>query len=573
MDTKRKEFYFALAVFFIALACRGIVLYQMHDSLLFRSPMLDAAYYDQWAQSIAAGDWKGGTGVYPMSPGYPYLLAVFYKLFGRQILFVAVIQIFFSAFSCVLVFWIARRWLRLWASALAGLLLAFCGTSIFYATMLLKAVWIEGFNALLLLSLLRSLERPSLLWPALGGLALGISSQFRPNVLLLLPVIVLLLARPQSRRKSLAAFFLSLGLLLFPVALRNKLVGGSWVLSTSHGGMNFYTGNNPVSAAPYRPLPFARSDPQFEQDDFHKEAERLSGRTLSRPESSRFWVQQTWRFIADHPGAWAKLLGKKFLLLWNVYEQPINQNFYFFSDQFSALRFFSKIGFNIFVTLGFLGLAAMLYRKQALELALYLITYAAGLLIFFVVSEYRHPMIIALSVFAAGGGSFLFRLLVGSARNIKKAALAVGAMVLLTFLTRCPSSEALGAKDDLAVAYNNLGSVSMEQNDFENAVKALERSIAIDAAYADPHYNLGETYVNAGQPQKGIFYLEKAMALKPGFVPGHYEAKLGLAYAQTQNYVQAKKHLEKALSFEPNDPSTLHNYTLLLKILESRKRS
>ena len=73
---KRKELLYPIILFLFALLIRLALLYPMHHTVLFQSPVLDAEYYDTWAQQISQGDWKGGESVYPMSPGYPYILAV-----------------------------------------------------------------------------------------------------------------------------------------------------------------------------------------------------------------------------------------------------------------------------------------------------------------------------------------------------------------------------------------------------------------------------------------------------------------------------------------------------------------
>lgn len=564
-DTKRKDRILSFAVFFAALLSRLALTGEMRGSVLFQSPLLDAEYYDLWARAISAGDWLGGTGVYPMSPGYPYALAVIYRTFGRSLGFVALLQSLLGALSCVLVYRIARRFLNPWAAALAGLLLAFSGVSIFYSNMLLKAVWIEALNAGFLFLLLKAQDTPKP-WPWISaGLCLGLSAQFRPNALILVPVVfgVAWFLEKSQRRRAVTAFLAGLLLTLAPTAIRNRAVAGEWALSTSHGGMNFFTGNNPRSAAPYRPLPFARSDPQFEQSDFLAEARRRAGAPLSPAQASRFWYAEAFRFIRTSPVDWLKLTAKKFVLLWNDYEQPINQNYYFFRDQFQVLKAFSWIGFGCLAPLGLLGMALTWKKREYFLLRWYTISYAAGLVLIFSVSEYRHPLTLALAVFAASAVAWAvetFR--TEQPARVKKLAAAGIFLILLAVFVQRPTPEQLGAQDDLAVAYNNLGSIHMSNSEYEKALQALERSLALSPGYADPLYNMGETYGRIKNPQKAVECLEAAMRSKPGFVPGHYESKLGLAYAQLNRFDEAKTHFLKSLEYDPEDPETLHNLSL-----------
>ena len=68
---------------------------------------------------------------------------------------------------------------------------------------------------------------------------------------------------------------------LTPVAVRNRIVGGELHLTTSQLGPNLYIGNNPEADGTYRPLRPRRSEPQFERRDATELAERDVGRALS----------------------------------------------------------------------------------------------------------------------------------------------------------------------------------------------------------------------------------------------------------------------------------------------------
>src|SRR2546425_431054 len=47
---------------------------------------LDHAYYDEWALSIARGDWAGGKGPFWVDPLYAHFLAALYAVFGRRLM-------------------------------------------------------------------------------------------------------------------------------------------------------------------------------------------------------------------------------------------------------------------------------------------------------------------------------------------------------------------------------------------------------------------------------------------------------------------------------------------------------
>jgi tetratricopeptide (TPR) repeat protein len=566
-----KERNVIFSIFLIALLLRLALLYQMRDSILAHVPILDAGYYYGWALKILAGDWKGGAGVYAMSPGYAYLLAVLFNIFGPNLIGIYVVQCFVSALTCVIVYGITRRFFSAASSAMASLLLAGYGASIFYANMLLKASWIEFLNASCLLTLWMALDGNSLWGWLVPGAFLGASAQFRPNLFLFLPGIIIALwsrtdLASRKRCSQIGALLLGVGLTLVPVVLRNRIVGGEWALSTAHGGMNFYTGNNPLSAVPYRPLPFARSDPQYEQDDFYSEAVRRAGKQLTRAEASEFWYHETFRTIVNDFPQWLSLMARKFIVLWGNYEQPINQNLYFYREQFSLLKPLTIIGYWLIAPLGLLGFFLSLRNRALLPLHLYFLANVAGLVSFFVVSEYRHPLALALAIYGACSLDWFKAQIALGKDSWKKIAIALGALILLSISTEVPAQErSEWYQQDLAVAYGNLGCVYMINGLWDKAVEALKKSSRIDPDYASTQYNLGESYMNLNRPVEAETHLLDGMRLRPDFMAQHFRPLLAHAYAELGELDKASVELAKTLDAYPSDANALIDLALVCK--------
>jgi hypothetical protein len=80
----------------------------LRDTPWFDHLVVDPGYYDQWAQRLAAGDWLGERAFY-MDPLYPYALAGLYRLFGRDLLLVRLVQVVLGVGSCWLVASIGTR--------------------------------------------------------------------------------------------------------------------------------------------------------------------------------------------------------------------------------------------------------------------------------------------------------------------------------------------------------------------------------------------------------------------------------------------------------------------------------
>lgn len=62
---------------------------------------------------------------------------------------------------------------------------------------------------------------------------------------------------------------------------------------------------------------------------------------------------------------------------------------------------------------------------------------------------------------------------------------------------------------------NNLGILYLENGDFIQGRQFLERAVAADAAWADPHYNLACLLGRQGKAREGLAHLEKAIMILP----------------------------------------------------------
>jgi hypothetical protein len=114
----------------------------------------------------------------------------------------------------------------------------------------------------------------------------------------------------RTRGAALAAVLAGLAAVLFPVALRNQVVGGEFHLTTSQLGPNLYLGNNPAADGFYAPLRAGRGSPQFERIDARELAEQARGRALSPSEVSDYWRDEALRHHRA-AGPWLALMARK----------------------------------------------------------------------------------------------------------------------------------------------------------------------------------------------------------------------------------------------------------------------
>src|SRR5678816_1219083 len=230
----------AVALFLFAWMLRFIYLRQMQASPFFDFLQLDPAYYHDWALAISRGDWIGKE-VFEQSPLYPYLLALFFLVFGHDLFVLRLLQIAIGALTCVLTWQLGCRLFDKRVGLIAGIGCALYAPFFFYEGQVMKEFLTPPLatGALLLF-----LNRRS----AAAGVLIGLAALVRDNFLLLLVVLAGWMLY-ESRGRLSAPLPLLAGALavLLPVGVRNYLVGGDFVLTTSGGGEVFYIGNGPYA--------------------------------------------------------------------------------------------------------------------------------------------------------------------------------------------------------------------------------------------------------------------------------------------------------------------------------------
>src|SRR5437867_3715129 len=258
----------AAGIFLVSLTIRLVHLFQIRRAPFFALLMGDAQSYHAWAQQLAAGDWVG-SGVFYQAPLYPYFLGLVYTLLGEAPMTVRLCQAVIGSLACVWLAFAAWRLFSRRAGIAAGLMLAFYAPAIFFDGLIQKSV-LDASLLCLALALLSDLvvhaARPrSWLWV---GVTLGCLTLSRENaVVFAAALLVWLLWWPRhlaTNRLVPAAWLLAgLAIVLLPVAVRNKVVGGEFHLTTSQFGPNFYIGNNATASGTYQPLRPGHGDPRY----------------------------------------------------------------------------------------------------------------------------------------------------------------------------------------------------------------------------------------------------------------------------------------------------------------------
>jgi tetratricopeptide (TPR) repeat protein len=571
---------------------------------LFEHLLIDAAAYDAWARRIAAGDWLGDR-IFYQDPLYPYALAALYRLAGRDLLVVRLLQAALGVGTVWLTALLGRRVGGRAVGNVAAAIVAAYGALVFQDAEVEKTVLgVFLFTAALALAFGRSTRSR-----AAAGAALALAVLTRGNLLALAPLAVAWFvlepgpggdappgeAAPArgwaawARRlrgpagRGALAFSLAFAGVLLPVAWRNHHVAGEWILTTAQAGQNLYIGNNPTNeTGAFALVPFVRSDPAYLEADFAAAAEARTGRHMTPSEVSSFWAGEALAHVRANPGFAALVTLKKSLLFLADLEMPDAWDMYFVERLSPALAL-PLASFGLVFALAVAGVLAGAGGRRARALAVAATVYGATVVAFFVVSRYRLPIVPALAVLAAGGLlAIVERVRRRAWRAAAAPALAAGLAGAVSFgvvrpdeprenISSYVSLATLYARDgDLASAERlfaealarypgdpatllcGLGRVQLDARRPEAAVASIERCVRSDPAYPEGWYDLGRAREAAGDLPGAVGALERQVVL----IPGHVEATLRLAELEVRTGLpqRAVERLGTLLARRAADP-------------------
>ncbi|MBV8519339.1 MAG: glycosyltransferase family 39 protein [Acidobacteria bacterium] len=385
-------------VFLVSLAVKALVLASLHaHPLLQPADDMDGAVYLQMARS-------GPPPVaYFVSPLYLYFL----KLTGASVAVAPLIQILLGSIGVVLLFDTARRWFGLRAAFLSALLIVLTGVVTFDEIEILQSALDPFLVALMLWTLTVALQsdaaqqRETLLRFAAAGAATGLFVLNRPNALIWLAASGLLLLLSKRWRQA-AAFAAGCALLLAPVVLRNYVVAHELVLVSSHGGLNFYIGNNEEADGTYHAVRGIRPTIAGQSVDAARVATAAVGHPLTAGEVSRWFYGEAFRWIREHPLDALRLFALKLAYTIHETDLALNTSYDFFRKDVDSPLQLLVIGPWLLVPLGVAGAMSRVRDRRFRIWVAFVPVYALSVALFFVASRYRLPLLLAFAVCAAG---------------------------------------------------------------------------------------------------------------------------------------------------------------------------
>jgi 4-amino-4-deoxy-L-arabinose transferase-like glycosyltransferase len=505
--TSRLWLFIALALTFLfrlwfILGMRG------HPFSTISPQMLDSYYYHGWAIDIVSGKFWGSD-VFFLRPLYPYLLALVYAVFGQHVLEVQLIQALLATASCFLLYDATRRIFGSRPAAIASLGFALTGILVFYTGALLY-VEITVLLSLLFLWLVLVASRRIWLW-ILAGVCFGLLVICRPEFLLLLPF--LFIWRWRLARTGVTAMAAVALAVIALVPIRNYVVARDPVLFTAHSGINFYYGNNPLADGTWQPTRELEKGGGFSHERQREISHMIDGKEVKASVASAYWTRKGLEFMTHQPGAYLKLLGRKFLLFLSSYEVPND----YYPETARAVSLPLKlafVNFGLVLALGVLGMVvAWPKRSQAFPAYLFVAACLVSSLLFYVLSRLRAPVIPFLLMFAGFGLSEF----VAALRQRRNARAVVG-LVTVVVVYLISVAIPVNRKSYSAQAWTQAGNIYLEQQNFGKAVNAFGRAIGVLPTYNYARYSLVLALAGAGQGEDAeaeVRKIEQATAGSP----------------------------------------------------------
>lgn len=542
----------------VALAARVIAFLDLRSSLYFTSLLPDEGVYDAWAKAIVAGSARGQTSDFPELPAQ--LFAVVYRLFGAEpgyarglnvVVGVAAVGVIYACGAAI-----GGRRVAIVAGGLAAVSRGLVFHSVTLHTTALSILLAAG----VLLTVLHAVTHPEndlMRRSGQAGALLGLAVNVRPNLALLLPVagVLIWIAARQAGIARRTRVLASAGLLAAYVGC----AAASGSVSGPAFGFNLYIGNDPANPEPYfRPTPFAASDPSRQSVAFTLEASRREGRALTTREASGYFARAVADAAKRAPGAFARKLAQKALLVLHHELPANNHNFAFLSGQLASLRA-PWLADWIALVLGVVGLVFGSQRRACVAGRWLAGAYAFSLVLFFVEERLRAPLLALLLPFAALA-------LVDAYQQFR------WPHALLALALCVASWWPMAGADGLSTAYNLHALLLYDAGRLDEAERFYTRSAQLGEQDSPGAYlGLAAIYEKRGDWQRALLTLIK-LPDRDYKAASKYEAAGNIAVEQHMLH-EASIAYEKSLALDGSNLRVYRPLAVVYRLLGQKARA
>ncbi len=513
----------------------------------FEHPSDDVQYYLAWADDIARGNWLGTKTFYGL-PLYPYFLAVLKRLFLNNNLLIHLIHLILGSLNCVFIFKISQQLFKKRIAVLGGLLTASNFILIYYDCLATAVPLIILFSLVMIDSFLNQKNLTNKKsWFILGTL-LGISTLADGKFLIFAFLLLIYLVITNRKniwlfcRQKLFPLTLAFVLILSITGLRNKIVGGSWVLISAQTGLSFYVGNNPQADGIYANPDFIRPNHEAQDEDQIIIAESALQKKLTDREVSQFWRNQALSFIKNNPKAYLELLSKKFLLFFTETERTFDMDLIF---QRNWKRMLDINPYFVICPIALLGLFLSRNNPKTVVINLMIISQLIFTLIFFLNNRHRAAILPLFIIYEA----YALDWLANKIRDKNFLPLfATGIFMILFWITFRPTF--LNAREVDFLRYSKMGPIYEHQKNYTKAQEQYFKALEITPNDTNSLNNLANSFFLEKNFSSAKKYYNQVLKLNPQHIDALYN--LAYTYEHTEQTSEALTLYAKVTELQRN---------------------
>ncbi len=536
VDRRKKQI--LLLILIAGVVFRVVYMVQLDRADIGDVLPLDMIFYKELAGRIAAGDGLSGQAI-SFNPLYPFILSAIVRIFGNDLIWTRMIQSIVGLATIYLLFisgrFLGRRrdgdrsdgaatgliaaatgllypqFLLYEGSLLATTFVTFITTASFTLALFIDADLQDRSRIILFSRAVPIGIAAFFLGILLGGGVLG-----RPNLffilILLLPLWFSIRGVERVRGVRLALYCIAgIVIMLLPPVIHNAVQTGEFVPVTTHGGINFYIGNRPESTGIYDPPEGMRSDMRGLVEDAERIAEREVGRDMSPAEVSDYWFGRSREWVFTEPGAFLRLLARKFVLFWNGTEVSDIIEISIFKKECGVLRFLF-VPFSFISILAFPGFCILFYIRRNRGVSLIFLSAAlASIMFFYINARYRIPSVPVLIVMAA----LSITSLAGWIRRGKWRYVAILLAVSITVMFSMAGRKLVVV--DKSAAYTFAGNHYMKTGEFAKGEDAFAQAYKMAPGLVMTNINYGRVLLKRGETGRARDLYSSAFEIDPAF--------------------------------------------------------
>jgi len=539
----------------IALVVRIVYLIEASASPFFENMFADPRFYDLWAKTIA-GESFFPAGVLFRAPLYAYFAGIIYAISANSKFVLGIAQAILGAFSCGLVYMIARRFFSEKAAVTAGIIAALYGVFIYMDADLFPATLAAFFMLLSVYWLARINKDSSLKQYLIAGLFAGLAAITMPflatfGILIFVWIFFRFRATIATRLSRWGVLLAGMLIVIAPITLHNLAESGGLIPISSNLGLELFAGNN-IGANGRSPYLVGQS-PEIVRDSSlaRNVAEGISKKELSPRGVCTFYRGQALTFFTTDPGHALGLFVKKISMILNGHESHPDGSLYFerrYSTLLSVLVWDKIVAFpmGILIPLCIVGLimTASSWRKLML---LYAFTLSAALvpLMLYVNIETRLVLMLAVIIFASAGlFEFVGRIAKG---DFQRLIVPIVAFLIFLFVS---NFKFVNLDEDYATEFLRLGTMAWNNGDTANAERAYIEGLQYNDNSPTLLNGLGNIYYRQGIYQEAEKKYRRALIARPDF----FDARKNLILTLEKEHGEGTlyDYYAELLSYFPN---------------------